>query len=357
MRAIVLGGTSFIGPAVLDELIGKGCETAVFNRGRGKSPLPAGVERISGDRRRLAESKSALRAFKPDVVIDMIAFIETDAFSLLDVFAGFARRAVVVSSLDVYLAYGKLIGIEQGAPDPSPLSEDSPLRNRLYPYRGPVPRAADDPRRILDDYDKIPIERAVLCQTALPAAVVRLPMVYGPRDYQHRMFEYLKRMDDGRPAIILEETAASWRDTRGYVENMAAAIAAAALATEPATGVFNAGEERSEPLEEWVAAIGRAAGWNGRIARVPAGLLPDSMKASEDFRHDLVADTSRIRKELGFREKVPIDAAIQRTVEWERAHPPAAVDPARFDYAAEDAALAASTCPPHLIESMRKPEH
>jgi hypothetical protein len=30
----------------------------------------------------------------------------------------------------------------------------------------------------------------------------------------------------------------------------------------------------------------------------------------------------------------------RRTVEWERAHPPENVDPASFDYAAEDAALA-----------------
>ena len=33
-------------------------------------------------------------------------------------------------------------------------------------------------------------------------------MVYGPGDYQHRLFEYLKRMDDQRPAIILDEIAA-----------------------------------------------------------------------------------------------------------------------------------------------------
>jgi hypothetical protein len=31
---------------------------------------------------------------------------------------------------------------------------------------------------------------------------------------------------------------------------------------------------------------------------------------------------------------------LRRTVEWERAHPPDKVDPASFDYAAEDAALA-----------------
>ena len=56
-------------------------------------------------------------------------------------------------------------------------------------------------------------------------------MVHGPRDYQHRLFPYLKRMDDGRPAIVLDEDRARMRVTRGYVEDVAAAIALAA--TDP----------------------------------------------------------------------------------------------------------------------------
>ena len=60
---------------------------------------------------------------------------------------------------------------------------------------------------------------------ALPATVLRLPMVYGPGDYQHRLFPYLKRMDDGRTQILLGEEYAHWRGLRGYVEDMGAAIA------------------------------------------------------------------------------------------------------------------------------------
>jgi hypothetical protein len=44
---------------------------------------------------------------------------------------------------------------------------------------------------------------------------------------------------------------------------------------------------------------------------------------------------------LGYREVVPRDEALKRTIAWESSSPPAEVDPARFDYAAEDAALAA----------------
>ncbi len=37
-------------------------------------------------------------------------------------------------------------------------------------------------------------------------------------------------------------------------------------------------------------------------------------------------------------EPVPLDEAIRRTIAWERANPPAEIDPDQFDYAAEDAA-------------------
>jgi hypothetical protein len=52
----------------------------------------------------------------------------------------------------------------------------------------------------------------------------------------------------------------------------------------------------------------------------------------------LVASSERIRTELGYRELLPREEAIRRTIEWERANPPA--QPlAQFDYEAEDAAL------------------
>ena len=69
--------------------------------------------------------------------------------------------------------------------------------------------------------------------------------------------------------------------------------------------------------------------------RLPAHLVPTT-----DPSYDLVVDTGRIRRELGYEEVVPLDEALRRTVTWERANPPAEVDETRFDYAAEDRALA-----------------
>ena len=39
--------------------------------------------------------------------------------------------------------------------------------------------------------------------------------LHGPNDGQRRTFPYLRRMDDGRPVILLQESAARWRTTRG----------------------------------------------------------------------------------------------------------------------------------------------
>jgi nucleoside-diphosphate-sugar epimerase len=139
-------------------------------------------------------------------------------------FTGVAKRMVVASSQDVYRSFGLLNKHEDGEMDPSPITENSPLRTKLYPHRGETPRAEDDAQSWLDDYDKIPAERVVLNHPVLSGTILRLPAVYGPHDPQHRMFPYLKRMLDGREAILLDEREARWRWTHGYVENVAHAI-------------------------------------------------------------------------------------------------------------------------------------
>lgn len=65
------------------------------------------------------------------------------------------------------------------------LAEDAPLRSRAFPYRRAALRAADDPDQYLDDYEKIPIEAAVL-RRAGAWTILRLPMVYGPGAKQRR---------------------------------------------------------------------------------------------------------------------------------------------------------------------------
>jgi nucleoside-diphosphate-sugar epimerase len=151
---------------------------------------------------------------------------------------GVARRIVVISSGDVYRAYGQLLGTEPGPVEPTPLVEDAPLRSVLFPYRD----QAQGPDDFLYAYDKIPVERIVLSNPELPGTVLRLPMTYGPGDPFRRCSPYLKRMVDGRPAIRLDAGLARWKTPRGYVENVAAAIALVVEDDRAAGRVYNVSE-------------------------------------------------------------------------------------------------------------------
>jgi nucleoside-diphosphate-sugar epimerase len=317
---------------VVRRLAGAGNEVAVFHRGRKAGDLPDGVRRITGDRKALRGSAGELRRFAPEVVLDMIPMNEGEARELVDVFRGVSRRVVAVSSQDVYRAYDRVTRRDPGPPDPVPLTEDSPLREKLYPYE----------REGVEDYEKVLVERVIMGAPDLPGTVMRLPAVYGPGDYQHRLFAYVKRMDDWRPAVLLGEGMASWRWTHGYVEDVASAIALAVTDERAAGRSYNVGEQYPPSWAGWVRGIGDAAGRDGEVVAVPDDRLPGHLDWGLDTRQHWVADTSRIRRELGYKETLPREEALRRTVEWERAHPPDEADPASFDYAAEDAALAAT---------------
>ncbi len=337
MKILLIGGTRFIGKAATAQLVARGHEVAVFHRGN--APLEnLGAQEIFGNRKNLEWSRGAFKKFAPDVVVDMFAMTEADARNFIETFRGLAARSVVISSMDVYRAYDVLRGVEPEPLEPVPFDEAAPLRNRIFPYRGKTLRAENDPQKWVDEYDKILVEHVAASEPELPATILRLPMVYGEGDYQHRIFEYLKRMDDGRPAIVLDEIGAEWQTSRGYVENVAAAIVRAVEAERAARKTYNVADAETFTEAEWIERIGRAAGWNGRVVSVPREKLAESLRFQGNARQSLVGDTTRIRQQIDYREIVSTDEALARTVAWERANVPP-FDAAQFDYALEDEIL------------------
>ena len=337
MRIVFIGGTSgFIGTRVIHRLAAHEHDVTVLHRGETNIQLPVGVSEILGDRGRLADHAAELKRLRPDVVVDNFLRYEREAMNLMNVFRGMVGRIVAISSQDVYRNFGLLLGREKTEPNTLPITEDGLLRSVLYPYRDTV-APEGDPKY---DYDKIPCERVVMNDEEIAGTVLRLPPVYGPGDKQHRIFPYLKRIDDGRDFILLEEAEARWRWTHGFVENVADAIVMAVEDERASNRIYNVGEPDTLSRKEWVEAIGRAVGWKGEVISLAKDALPEHLKSPFAFDLDLVVDTNRIRIELGYEEKVSREDAIAATVEWERANPPADSDSMQFDYEAEDAAYA-----------------
>ena len=337
MKILLIGGTGFIGRFVTAELARRGHKLAIFHRGVTKLEGPH--LSITGDRKQLAESRDALRAWGPEVILDLVLSSGTQARELIEIARGVARYVVALSSMDVYRACGVLHRLEPGPLEPLPLTEASALRTRLQTY----------PKQQLamlqqlfgwadDDYDKIPVEQALLAARDLRTTILRLPMVYGPFDPLRRLHPIVKRIDDGRRALLLPEPLAAWRATRGYVENVAAAVALAAC-SESAAGVYNVGDPDALSELEWARRVSAAAGWDGDLVVLPEESTPPHLRLPGNTAQHWIADSSRLRSELGFVEPVDRDEAIRRTIVWERANPTTGHLLHAFDYAAEDAAL------------------
>jgi nucleoside-diphosphate-sugar epimerase len=343
MRVLVIGGTGFIGPSIVRHLLRIGHEATVFHRGR--TPAPAGAREIIGDRRQLSRWAGSLRAVRADIVIDVVLSSGAQARELMQIFRSHVRRVVALSSMDVYRACGITHRLEEGPLEPLPLREDtSALRTKLQTYPPAQVQMLQQIFGWLDDeYDKIPVEREILGNRELPGTVLRLPMVYGPGDPLHRLHPIVKRIVDGRRTILFSTAMAEWRATKGYVEDVGAAISLAALSDSAAGRIYNVGEPDTLTELEWAQQAAVTLNWDGEFTLLPDERLPPHLRAPGDTRQHWIADTSRIRSELGFSEAVTREDATRRTVEWERTNPPTAFTPHQFDYAAEDAALKSAT--------------
>lgn len=328
---LAIGATGFIGRHVVPLLVEQGMEVVVLHRGETDAGLPDGVRRIRCNRNRLEDARAELERFAPDVVLDAILYTEQQARGMIQAFRGNAGRVVALSSADVYRNYDGFRGKSAAQPDAVPLTENAPLRDTRYPYRG-----SGLPFEHADDYEKILVEQILVTEPDLPATLLRLPAVYGPGDPQHRLRPYLQRMVHGRSGILLQEEQAAWRWTRSYVVNVAAAIVLAVGDARSTRRVFNVGDEPALTEQMWVERIGAAAGWRGRIVAVSASELPDHLRQPFDWRYELWTDTSSIRAELGYAELIHLDEALERTVEWERS----TLDGAEpLNYGEEDAVL------------------
>jgi nucleoside-diphosphate-sugar epimerase len=334
MKVLIIGGTAFMGPLVTRKLADSGHDITLFHRGNTNTKLPEGVREIFGDRNRLADYADELKKIQPDVVLDMMLLIEKNARELVNIMSGSTGRIVAISSCDVYKNYGLLRGTETGPALTNRINENSPLRENLYPYRDAVP----DENHPLFNYDKILVERIILSKSITPGTILRLPVVYGPNDKQHRFYEYIKRMEDNRPAVFLGNHQAKFKITRGYCENCAEAIFKAILNDSAAGRIYNVGEPDAPTEHEWIERISRILEWQGKIVVLQEDKLPDHLKTDLHWENHLIIDTTRIREELGYTEIVSREEALNRTVEWERANPPEHVD-IESKYPDEDKAL------------------
>ncbi|MGN9841465.1 NAD-dependent epimerase/dehydratase family protein [Nonomuraea sp. H19] len=177
MRVLVLGGTEFVGRAVVEEALGLGWDVTVFNRG--SHVPPAGVTALRGDRS-APGGLAALERGEWDVVVDTWSWAPAAVTESASLLAGRAGHYVYVSSRSVY-----------ADPVPFGADESAPL----------VESSADE--RDASDYarNKAGAELGVVAAFGDRALLARAGTILGPYENIGRLPWWLSRIARGGPVL------------------------------------------------------------------------------------------------------------------------------------------------------------
>lgn len=185
MRVLVLGGTWFLGRAVVQEALLRGQDITTFNRGKSGRDAP-GVEAIRGDRQVRTDIERLVDDRSWDAVIDTSGYVPSTVWELARALADRVEHYVFVSTVSVYTGWPV-----------KPLSEESPVLD--CPPNAGADYGEDDPRGYPTQYgiQKAGCERAVYESYGRRALVVRPGVILGPYEYVGRLAWWLRRVQGG----------------------------------------------------------------------------------------------------------------------------------------------------------------
>ena len=212
VRILVLGGTRFLGRALVDAALARGHEVALFNRGRTNPDLFPDAEKIRGDR---TEDLSALAGRDWNIVFDVAAYFPRVVQLSVDALRASVGRYVFVSSISVY------------ADQSTPPSEDAAVE------------PLDDPDdESLESYGarKAACERIVEGAFGDRATIVRPGLIVGPHDPTDRFWYWPKRIARGGRVLAPGDPS----DPLQFVDVRALGAFLVRLAEDERAGTFNA---------------------------------------------------------------------------------------------------------------------
>ena len=137
--------------------------------------------------------------------------------------------------------------------------------------------------------------------------------MFGAGDRQGRIGRPIQRLREADGVLVRSQPLAEWNHTYGYVDNIADALLLCAEDRRPRNATYNVGYPDGFTILQILRYVAAAIDWEGEITTSP-DVEPE---VDANWDQDLVMDTSRIRDELGYKELVPMEEAVRRSVEWE----------------------------------------
>lgn len=303
--AFIIGGTGQIGAAVTRRLAEHGWSVQVAHRGEHQGDETVAELDVTTVRLDRDDTDTLLETARGhDLVVDVTAY-DTHHADQLAQLAGDVGSLVVISTGSVYLGRnGRYLDIATGPVDfpdfPVPLTEaDAIIDNDEQTY-SPLKAAME--QRLLETPD-------------LPVSILRPGAIHGPYSPALREWFFIKRVLDGREAVVLSYDGQS-RFSTTSTANLAELISL--CADRPAARVLNAVDDEGYTVAEIGRTIADVMGHDLEIVTFPGpprgdvGLTPWSVPSP------IVQSMDAARAELGYRQPVSYADAVRHDIDWAR---------------------------------------
>lgn len=333
--ALVVGGTGPTGPVVVEGLLERGYDVTILHAGQHENPdLPASVPHVHADPHFAETLAPAVENSTFDLVVAQYGRLRM----LTEVFRG--RTAQLI-------AIGASTGMAAGPGDPR--------WNRL----GRPALLAED--RIVRAADEVHSTRMALrmaqAQDALVAAhadgafsatYLGYPVLYGPHQPGPQDWSIVRRALDGRRRMVIADGGLKL-ETRGYTRNVARSVLLAADQPDAAAGrSYVVCDPHTYTMRQRIEFVAAVVGHPFELVDLR---WEQARPAHPLWRYEQghrLADSSLIRRELGYTDELSVDDALAASVEWMLAHPFERGGPEEeqlgdpFDYPGEDRVIAAA---------------
>lgn len=259
MKALVLGGTGFIGRRLVDNLIKENWDVTIATSGRSPNPFGDAVSSVVFDRFRITSLEEKLSS-PPyfDVLFDQICFGPDDAAEIADSFGGRIGHYVFVSSGSVY-----------------PQDQPVYVEEDFDPYQHEIQKGGMGTLGYGEG--KRSAEAYFFQKSDFPVAAARFPIVVGHDDSTTRFQKLVQDVLDGNEILV---PPGGGKKNYVWVEDAGRFLMW--LGKNGKKGPFNASSSYALDAVEMIDTVSKVTGKEANIIESSESMGPTSYYTSED---------------------------------------------------------------------------
>lgn len=306
LKLLILGGTGYIGPHIVEAALARGHTMTLFNRGKTNPGLFPKLEKLQGDRK---VDLSVLKDRKWDGVVDTSGYLPSEVKKSAELLAPNVGQYVFISTISVYG--------DQPTPD---ADETAPVSTLPEPIKEEVTNATYGALKAL-------CEKAA--EAAMPGRVTNLRphLIVGPGDPTGRFTYWPVRVRKGGPVLAPNSPT----DPIQFVDARDLAAFVVKTLEDKAVGVYNVATPSGEmTMGKLLESCNKVGGGKASLVWVdkdfleaqkvgPWSEMPVWIPAVDENRGFGRASVARaVKAGLGMR---PLEATVRDTLAWYDALP------------------------------------